>query len=66
MLVKCPTCRKPVEYDETHNYRPFCSERCQVLDLGAWADERYRVPVNEKSDGEPALNDENPKPDELN
>jgi endogenous inhibitor of DNA gyrase (YacG/DUF329 family) len=41
--VPCPKCGKPaVWYDNL--YRPFCSERCKILDLGAWADEGYRVP----------------------
>jgi len=39
----CPTCRKPAAWTENPN-RPFCSERCRLLDLAAWADERYRVP----------------------
>jgi len=33
-------------------YRPFCSERCKLIDLGAWASESYRVPVVEKADDE--------------
>jgi len=40
---RCPICRRPVEW-EGNPHRPFCSERCQLLDLGAWATERYRVP----------------------
>ena len=44
MLVKCPRCGKQVEY-EGHEWRPFCSERCKMLDLGAWADEEYSLPV---------------------
>jgi len=31
-------------------YRPFCSERCKLIDLGDWAMERYRVPVEESKD----------------
>ena len=46
MKVKCPTCKKIVEYTAGNVFRPFCSERCQVLDLGAWADELYVVPVS--------------------
>jgi endogenous inhibitor of DNA gyrase (YacG/DUF329 family) len=46
MKVKCPTCGKLSEYSTTNPVRPFCSERCQTLDLGAWADEKYRVPLN--------------------
>lgn len=43
-LVKCPTCGKEVEY-EGNEFRPFCSERCKMLDFGAWADEEYNLPV---------------------
>ncbi|MBI3603391.1 MAG: DNA gyrase inhibitor YacG [Nitrospirae bacterium] len=39
---RCPCCRRDVEW-EGNPWRPFCSERCQIIDLGAWADERYRV-----------------------
>ena len=45
MMVKCPTCKKPALYSSENKFRPFCSERCQTLDLGAWADEKYKVPV---------------------
>jgi endogenous inhibitor of DNA gyrase (YacG/DUF329 family) len=41
--VVCPTCRGPSRYAADNSYRPFCSERCRAIDLGAWADERYRV-----------------------
>ncbi len=41
--MKCPTCNK----DAVHEYRPFCSERCKLIDLGKWAAEDYRVPTNE-------------------
>ncbi|MCX9155872.1 DNA gyrase inhibitor YacG [Niveibacterium sp. 24ML] len=43
-IVKCPTCSKPVEWLPENRWRPFCSERCKLIDLGAWADETYRVP----------------------
>jgi endogenous inhibitor of DNA gyrase (YacG/DUF329 family) len=43
MIVKCPTCRREVEW-ENNPHRPFCSERCQLIDLGAWTEERYRIP----------------------
>ena len=46
MLVKCPICKKCVEWDGNPT-RPFCSERCRVLDLGAWIVEEYRVPAEE-------------------
>lgn len=43
--VKCPTCGKPAVWDKTKNpARPFCSDRCRLIDLGAWADESHRIP----------------------
>lgn len=41
--MKCPTCGKPIEWKE-NPFRPFCSERCQLVDLGRWVDGEYRVP----------------------
>jgi hypothetical protein len=49
-IVPCPSCGKPVEWAEASAFRPFCSERCKLIDLGAWAAERYRVPVVEDMD----------------
>ncbi|HEY6896673.1 MAG TPA: DNA gyrase inhibitor YacG [Rhodocyclaceae bacterium] len=47
-VVQCPCCGKPVEWVAANRYRPFCSERCRKIDLGAWANEEYRVPVVEE------------------
>jgi uncharacterized protein len=44
MRVKCPRCGKEVEY-EGNEFRPFCSERCKLIDFGAWADEEYVLPA---------------------
>ena len=44
MNVKCPTCKKVVQWAE-NDYRPFCSERCKMIDLGTWANEEYSVSV---------------------
>jgi uncharacterized protein len=41
--VRCPTCRRLTVW-EGNPYRPFCSERCKLQDLGNWASERYRIP----------------------
>jgi endogenous inhibitor of DNA gyrase (YacG/DUF329 family) len=41
--MKCPTCGKPVEWKD-NSFRPFCSERCQLVDLGKWVEGEYRVP----------------------
>ncbi|MBK1714685.1 DNA gyrase inhibitor YacG [Rubrivivax gelatinosus] len=42
-LVPCPACKKPSPFVPENRWRPFCSERCRNLDLGAWASESYRV-----------------------
>ncbi len=44
MLVKCPRCGREMEY-EGNEFRPFCSERCKLIDFGAWADEEYSLPA---------------------
>ncbi len=41
--VPCPTCRQPSPFTPANRWRPFCSERCRGMDLGAWASEDYRV-----------------------
>ena len=43
-VVKCPTCKRPVEWLEESVYRPFCSDRCRLIDLGAWFGEQHRIP----------------------
>jgi endogenous inhibitor of DNA gyrase (YacG/DUF329 family) len=43
-IVDCPTCGKKVEWLDTNKYRPFCSDRCKQIDLGAWAEEKYVIP----------------------
>ena len=44
MVVKCPNCGKETQY-AGNEFRPFCSERCKLLDFGAWVDEEYNLPV---------------------
>jgi endogenous inhibitor of DNA gyrase (YacG/DUF329 family) len=44
--MKCPICDKPVVWKD-NPFRPFCSERCKLLDLGAWVDGEYAVPSDE-------------------
>ena len=46
-LVKCPACGREIEYNSDNEYRPFCSERCKLLDFGAWADEEYALPTQD-------------------
>ena len=43
-VVKCPTCQKQVEWNSTSTYRPFCSDRCRLIDLGEWASEKHAIP----------------------
>ncbi len=41
--VKCPTCGRPIEWSEVSPFRPFCSERCKLIDLGAWLSEQRAI-----------------------
>ena len=43
MKVNCPTCKKEIEWAAENIYRPFCCKRCQLIDLGEWADEEKRI-----------------------
>lgn len=47
-VVKCPNCGKETKFEE-NEFRPFCSERCKLLDFGAWADEEYSLPAEHGS-----------------
>ena len=42
----CPQCQKAVVWRSDNTFRPFCSERCQQIDLGAWAQEEYSIAGN--------------------
>jgi endogenous inhibitor of DNA gyrase (YacG/DUF329 family) len=59
--VACPQCGAPVVWTEAAKWRPFCSERCQVIDQGAWASGAYRVPTVDPPDDV----DETPHPDDV-
>lgn len=43
--VACPTCGTRLAWSTDNPWRPFCSERCKNVDLGAWANDEYRIPV---------------------
>lgn len=43
--VKCPQCGGQSLYSPANRFRPFCSERCKMIDLGAWGNEDFRVPA---------------------
>lgn len=50
--VRCPACRGSSLYGPANPFRPFCSERCKQLDLGAWAAEQFSVPAQANLDGQ--------------
>ncbi|MGA2777919.1 MAG: DNA gyrase inhibitor YacG [Steroidobacteraceae bacterium] len=56
-VVKCPTCKRPVEWVPESVFRPFCSDRCRLIDLGAWLTEKHAIP------DAAAAGDEDPAPD---
>ena len=60
--VACPRCGVPAAFSPENKWRPFCSERCKTIDLGDWASERYRVPVQGEKDPEQIPTE--PPPDE--
>ena len=48
--VDCPTCGRKVAFIPENRWRPFCSERCKTVDLGAWASEAYRISGDVRDD----------------
>lgn len=60
--VPCPTCRKIIRYDPANPNRPFCSERCRLIDLGEWASEGHRIAG--KPAAEELLSDDLPPDDD--
>lgn len=42
--VICPRCKKKFNYYSSE-FRPFCNEKCRLIDLGQWLNESYTVPV---------------------
>lgn len=56
-LVRCPNCGGPSVYAADNPHRPFCSERCRNHDLGAWANETYRVPAASSAEHEDPADD---------
>ena len=50
--IPCPTCNRPVPWIEESTWRPFCSERCKLIDLGAWASGQRSIPGDKVDDEE--------------
>jgi uncharacterized protein len=63
--VSCPQCGAQVAWTSASRWRPFCSERCKTIDLGAWASEAYRVAAVEspKDDADEGSASETPDED---
>ena len=49
--LTCPTCGRPIQWSDAYPYRPFCSERCRLIDLGEWLSGERAIPGN-ADDGE--------------
>lgn len=47
--ILCPSCGKTDTWQKNNLYRPFCSERCRIIDLGEWASENYKIPTKDQS-----------------
>ena len=48
--MKCPSCEQPVVWDSGNEFRPFCSERCRLLDLGEWVSGRRYIPAMDEDE----------------
>ncbi len=59
MQVKCPKCGNLKEYTD-NPYRPFCSDRCKLIDLGDWASGAYAIPTHEKVEPNLDMNPQDP------
>ena len=49
--VRCPTCKRDIAWSDEFPYRPFCSDRCRLIDLGAWLSEKHAIPEQEPDRG---------------
>jgi endogenous inhibitor of DNA gyrase (YacG/DUF329 family) len=56
--VPCPRCGTPCDFRPSNPWRPFCSERCKMIDLGKWAADEYCVPAAPGESGEAPPQDE--------
>ncbi len=61
--IRCPHCATPTPW-EGNPHRPFCSERCRLIDLGCWADEEYRIAGEKASSELPDNGDARPPEEE--
>ncbi|HEV2913960.1 MAG TPA: DNA gyrase inhibitor YacG [Pyrinomonadaceae bacterium] len=61
--MKCPHCGQPVKLQD-NPHRPFCSERCKLIDFGKWANEEYLIPGQTKPFAENQENRPPPAPED--
>jgi endogenous inhibitor of DNA gyrase (YacG/DUF329 family) len=57
MRLSCPSCKHAIAWSDEYPFRPFCSERCRLIDLGAWLSEQHAIPGKEtefEEDGAPS------------
>jgi uncharacterized protein len=47
--ITCPHCGKKNTWSQENHARPFCSDRCKLIDLGEWAQEKYKIPLDPHS-----------------
>jgi len=52
-VVRCPTCQRELLWSAQSPWRPFCSERCRMVDLGAWFAEDRRIPADAPAEDQP-------------
>jgi uncharacterized protein len=57
--VMCPVCKKKTPWKD-NLFRPFCSDRCRLIDLGKWASDEYRIPGEKKDSSDEDLDEINP------
>jgi uncharacterized protein len=60
--VKCPTCGRTIEWSAASPWRPFCSERCKLIDLGAWLTEQHAIPGDKVEDDDARAREHKPQP----
>ncbi len=58
--IHCPKCHAVIVWSAENPYRPFCSERCKLIDLGQWATGGYRIPQVERDNGVNEDDQQNP------
>ncbi len=54
--IKCPHCQKKFNYYSS-KFRPFCTERCKMIDMGHWWNESYTVPIPQSPDNSPQIDE---------